>query len=140
MTPELAFSIVNVLPLPIWAAWMLAPRSRLATYFDNALWPFAILCAAYVVLLVTSGVVGGPEGGSFSSLAGVQIMFDAPWGALTGWMHYLAFDPFVGRWIRNDAKDPGYRLAPVLFATFMFGPVGLLIWIGLRRRMGRSDG
>ncbi len=139
MDPELVFTIANVLPLPIWGAWILAPRSRLAVWFDSELWPFGVLCALYVGLLVTGMLAGGAEGAGFGSLGAVQAIFDSPWGALTGWVHYLAFDPFVGRWIRNDAHDPGYALAPVLFATMMFGPAGLLLWMGLRTRMGRGD-
>ncbi len=123
------------MPMPVWAAWILAPRSRLAAYFDRALWPFAVLCALYLGLLVTGMVAGGAEGAGFDSLASVQAIFDSPWGALTGWVHYLAFDPFVGRWIRNDARDPGYALSPILVFTLMFGPVGLLAYIALRSRL-----
>jgi hypothetical protein len=60
-------------------------------------------------------------------------LFENPWGALAGWVHYLCFDLFVGRWIMNDAPDGGYRLAPVLFLTLMLGPVGLLLYTIGRR-------
>ena len=53
-------------------------------------------------------------------------LFVSPWGRLTGWVHYLCFDTFVARWIVNQAPSAGYRLAPILFATMMFGPLGLL--------------
>ncbi len=55
-------------------------------------------------------------------------LFDNPWGALAGWVHYLCFDLFVGRFIMNDAPEGGYRLAPVLFLTLMAGPVGFLLY------------
>ena len=36
------------------------------------------------------------QGGGFSSLAAVQRLFAVPEVALAGWIHYLAFDLFVG--------------------------------------------
>jgi hypothetical protein len=50
---------------------------------------------------------------------------------LAGWIHYLAFDLFVGRWIASEADKMGIsRLiqGPILFGTFMFGPLGLLVF------------
>ena len=56
-------------------------------------------------------------------------------GVTAGWTHYLAFDLFVGLWIARDGDAKGIsRLvqAPVLLATFMAGPLGLLVWLILR--------
>ena len=50
---------------------------------------------------------------------------------VAGWVHYLAFDLFIGTWIAVEAVKRGWnRLlqAPILVATFMFGPVGLLLF------------
>lgn len=125
------FSVVNVLPLPIWAVWMLAPRSPLARWLARSFWPWTVLAAIYAVALAVA-VVHEPAG-SFTSLAGVMALFDSPWGALAGWVHYLCFDLFVGRWIVNDAPGGGHRLAVPLFLTLMVGPVGLLTYLGGRR-------
>ncbi len=127
MTAASAFQIANLLPLPIWAIWMVAPRSAVARWLANALWPWQALALIYLVALGIT-LTGGPTGGDFSSLAGVMRLFDSPWGALTGWIHYLCFDSFVGRWIMNDAPKGGYRLLPVLFLTLMLGPIGLLVY------------
>jgi len=52
---------------------------------------------------------------------------------LAGWVHYLAFDLFVGSWISIQADKIGIsRLlqAPILVATFLFGPLGFVIfWV-----------
>jgi len=121
--------------LPLWATWILAPRSRAAAWLDQALWPFAVLCAVYAGLLVVGFTSGGAEGAGYTTLAGVQAIFASPWGAVTGWVHYLAFDLFVARWIRNDATDPGYALSPILVGTLLFGPAGLLTYLLLRGRL-----
>jgi hypothetical protein len=54
---------------------------------------------------------------------------------LAGWVHYLAFDLFIGGWIAVEADKVGLnRLfqAPILVATFMFGPVGLALFLAMR--------
>ena len=54
--------------------------------------------------------------------------------ALAGWVHYLAFDLFVGLWIAARADAMRLSLvvqAPILTATFMFGPLGLLLFHGV---------
>ncbi len=124
------FRIVNVLPLPVWAIWMLAPRSSLSRALAGSLWPWKLLAGLYAIGVPIAFATS--SGGDFSSLAGVMQLFQNPWGALIGWIHYLCFDLFVGRWIMNDAPDGGYRLAPVLFLTLMLGPAGLLLYMSMR--------
>jgi hypothetical protein len=54
---------------------------------------------------------------------------------LAGWLHFLAFDLFVGAWIVCDARMRGlpFLLAlPCLPFAFLFGPVGFVAWLGLR--------
>ncbi|PRP92356.1 hypothetical protein ENSA5_49870 [Enhygromyxa salina] len=138
MEPELVFTVVNLLPMPIWLTWLLAPRSKLARLFADALWPWVFLAAIYVTLIAVT-FTGPSPGGSFSSLAGVMALFDSEWGTLAGWVHYLCFDLFVARWIMREAPDAGYRLAPILVATLMLGPLGLLLFVGARRWLVPTD-
>ncbi|MEQ8208002.1 MAG: DUF4281 domain-containing protein, partial [Woeseia sp.] len=59
---------------------------------------------------------------------------------LAGWVHYLAFDLFIGAWIAEKADDIGMsRLvqAPILVATFMFGPIGLALFLCIRLGLSR---
>jgi hypothetical protein len=132
MSPATLFSIVNVLPLPIWALWILAPRSGVSRGLASSLWPWQALAAVYLVCLAIALGFESGTAADFSSLAGVMALFDSEWGALAGWVHYLCFDLFVARWIMNDAPEGGYRLAPVLFLTLMAGPVGLLLYSAAR--------
>jgi len=75
-----------------------------------------------------------PDGG-FGSLAQVKALFTQDRAVLAGWVHYLAFDLFVGCWEVMDAQQRGVRyllVVPCLLLTFMFGPVGLLLYLTLR--------
>jgi hypothetical protein len=71
---------------------------------------------------------GSAEGG-FSSLADVRSLFQSDWLLLAGWVHYLAFDLFVGSWIARTVLETGMNrllLVPILPLTFMFGPAGFV--------------
>ena len=68
-------------------------------------------------------------------------LFSHPVGLLTGWVHFLAFDLFVGAWIARDARRIGlsrWIVTPALILTFLFGPVGLLIHLLARKVSGKA--
>lgn len=71
----------------------------------------------------------------FGSLQGVMELFTNPVMVTAGWVHYLAFDLAVGVFIkRNSLKHniSHWLVIPCLFLTFMFGPVGLLLYLLIR--------
>jgi len=140
------FTFVNLLALLAWAALILLPR-----------WPVllagvlylgvGLLCLIYAVTMigVLSGVIPNPRGGGadFTTIAGVQAIFATRAGTTIGWTHYLAFDLFVGLWIARDGdakKISRLIQAPILLATFLAGPLGLLIWLLLREPAARRQG
>ncbi len=139
MTPATLFQIANLLPLPIWALWVLAPHSQPARALARGTWPWAALAALYTALLVFALARQGFDPTAFGTLEGVMALFTSPWVALAGWVHYLCFDLFVARWIMNDAPDAGYRLAPILILTLLFGPAGLLCYLALRSSLQAVD-
>ena len=68
-------------------------------------------------------------------------MLGTPEGATVAWVHFLAFDLFVGRWVYLDARARGvspWATSPLLFATLMVGPVGLLGYLAVRGWVGRE--
>ena len=78
---------------------------------------------------------------SFGSLEGVMNLFTDEKSVLAGWVHYLAFDLWVGSWEIGDAKKRGinrWLVTPCLFFTFMLGPVGLLLYLMLRAFMTKK--
>ncbi len=73
--------------------------------------------------------------GGYDSLASVRALLANDHMLLAGWVHYLAFDLFIGAWIAKQADKIGVsRLiqAPILLATFMFGPVGLVLFLVMK--------
>jgi hypothetical protein len=138
MTPDALFSILNMLAVAAWILLIVLPRQRWVTDLVTAAVVPALFAATYVAILATSW--GSSEGG-FSTLAGVARLFENPWLLLAGWVHYLAFDLLVGSWEVRDARAhdiPHLLIVPCLVLTFLFGPVGWLLYMALRAARGQG--
>jgi hypothetical protein len=140
------FSLVNAVALIAWGVLILTPRRA---WLIDAL----RLCVAgglatlYVGLIVTALTVGfaGPTGPApdFSTISGVRAIFASDGGAVTGWIHYLAFDLVAGLWIAGDAdarRINRFVQAPVLVVCFLAGPAGLFLHLLLTRLVWRTKG
>ncbi len=138
MTAQQIFSIANTVALGCWLLLVFIPRGKwVANLVAGAAVP-AVLSGLYTVLIATH--IRGSEGG-FSSLPDVALLFQNPWLLLAGWIHYLAFDLLVGAWESRDARDrgiPHLLLVPCLVLTFLFGPAGWLLYLGVRSFSARS--
>lgn len=137
MSLETIFSAANGLALLGWLLLALAPRWRFTQRVVLSGAASLLLAALYLGLLI---VYFGDSEGGFGSLAEVVKMFSQPPMVLLGWVHYLAFDLFVGAWELRDARArgvPHLALLPCLGLTFMLGPVGLLLYFVLRGVLGR---
>jgi hypothetical protein len=128
MTPDTLFKICNLIAVTGWLVLLLSPvRPRWAQTYAGLLVPL-LLSIAYTGLVMAFW--SGAEG-SFSTLPDVMKLFTKPEVALAGWIHYLAFDLFVGAWeVRTARRDgvPFVLVIPCLALTFMFGPAGLLVF------------
>lgn len=125
---ESIFSAANTTALVSWVVLILLPRTRALHRLVQVL-AVGGLCVTYAALIQL--FFFSVQGGGFSSLAAVQRLFVVPEVALAGWIHYLAFDLFVGLWIAQRADAMGlsrWFQAPVLVVTFMFGPIGLMLF------------
>ena len=133
MTLEGVFSACNLLAMAGWVLLLAIPRNRRAMTMAGTVIPLT-LAAIYLALFVLHA--RGSQGG-FSSLAAVAQLFENRWLLLAGWVHYLAFDLFIGAWETRDAmarRVPRLLLAPCLLLTFMLGPIGLLCYHAVRAR------
>lgn len=128
MSFEQGFSLAGTLAMAGWVALLLLPRWHLLLS-SVRFGLIGLLSIAYAVLIMV--YFFRIEGGGFNSITEVRQLFLSDGGLLAGWIHYLAFDLFVGLWIAERADRAGLsRLlqAPILVATFMFGPLGLLMF------------
>ena len=126
--PEALFSLASAVVLPGWLLLAFLPRWRHTARLVCAVVIPGLLAVLYAALIAARW--GGAEGG-FSSLADVQKLFADPWLLLAGWVHYLVFDLFLGAWEVRDAQRlriPHLLVVPCLVLTFLFGPVGLLLY------------
>jgi hypothetical protein len=91
-----------------------------------------LLSVGYVAII---GAHWSSAQGGFGSLGDVATLFESRWMLLAGWVHYLAFDLFLGAWIARDAHARGvsrWLVLPLLPATLLFGPLGFAIWLAIR--------
>ncbi len=137
MTVSDLFLYCNLAVLPGWALLAVLPA-----------WKWTRILAAYVIpgalslvyLAVMVSDVGRVSGG-FTSIEAVGRMFQNEWLLLAGWVHYLAFDLFVGAWEVRDAQRlevPHLVVLPCLALTFMVGPIGLLAYFIVRAAVVRK--
>ena len=73
----------------------------------------------------------------------MALLFQNQMMLLAGWVHYLAFDLFIGSWEVRDAQKIGikhYSIVPCLVLTFIFGPSGWLFYMLIRTLAIRSIG
>lgn len=139
MTPDRLFQVASNLVAPCWLLLLVAPRWRWTQRVVTFAWPM-LMAAVYVYLLVAHRP---PPGSGFSSLAQVSALFSSPWALAAGWIHYLAFDLFIGAWETRDGLRLGisrWVLLPCQLLTFFFGPAGLALYLLVKLLMRRSLG
>ena len=114
-----------------WFLLIFVPRLNSARIAAGVVIPL-VLSAGYLALIAMH--FQGADGG-FGSLADVATLFQKQELLLAGWVHYLAFDLFIGAWEVRDARRheiPHLVVIPCLVMTFMLGPIGLLFYFAIR--------
>lgn len=135
MSAELLFKIVSFGVIPFWLLLAFLPNAEITRSLVQSVVPPVLLGIIYAWLYHT--VPGHAV--DFTSLEGLRRTMQNDHMLLAGWVHYLAFDLFVGAWIVRDGRrrDMWYPLlVPCLFLTFLMGPVGLLLYLMLRAAKG----
>lgn len=131
--PDRIFWIASNVALLGWlvlAASIILNRPMLRDRIAGMAVPLLLSCG-YAVLVAA---FWWRADGGFASLSDVQRLFTSPWIALAGWVHYLAYDLFIGASIARrlmDAKLSRLFLIPILPFAFLFGPIGFLLAEGL---------
>jgi Domain of unknown function (DUF4281) len=134
LNPAFVYKATNLIALVGWLAIAIAAPSR---PWASKVWRvtgialpvfFALI---YITMMALDRTSTSSPGGSFSSLEGVQILFTRPALVAAGWVHYLAFDMFIGTWMSRRAGEleiPHWQVLPCLFFTLMLGPIGFLLF------------
>lgn len=132
MSLDLLFSLAGTAAIVGWALLAMVP---LRFAFPRALalgiaLGIAVLYAALIAVYWSQGQ------GGFDSLDAVARLFETRGLLLAGWVHYLAFDLLLGAWQRDEGRRiglPQLVLIPCLLMTFLFGPLGWLLFMAMRQ-------
>jgi hypothetical protein len=134
------FGLSSFLVLPFWGLMIFLPHWRWTRRIMES--PLVIVAPAllYTALVLPAirevlPLVNRP------SLAAIAPLLGSPAGATIGWVHFLAFDLFVGRWVYRDSRDreiSAWLMAPVLYLTLMLGPMGFSLYLAVRAMSDRS--
>jgi hypothetical protein len=126
--------------MPFWFLMIFLPRARWTRRIMES--PLVVVAPAllYTALVIpvireVLPIVNQP------SLTAVAALLGSPAGATIGWVHFLAFDLFVGRWVYLDSRDRDlspWLMAPVLYLTLMLGPLGFSLYLAVRAMAARS--
>ncbi len=133
MTADVLFSWANNAALIGWLLLIIVPSWKFTKKLVQACVIPILLSGVYLFLIVTH-FTEMQEGG-FGSLEQLEILFANRNLILLGWVHYLAFDLWIGTWEYNDAVKHGINrwvLLPCQILTFLAGPVGLLLYLTIR--------
>jgi len=142
MTPDQVFSLVNLTALLAWIYLIGIARWTPRVF---AVMRYTIPIVFALVYLTCLFLSEPNEEAGYQSLAEVTAIFTQPWVIVGAWIHYLAFDFFVGCWILAKAKAEGIAhgwIVIPMIATFMLGPVGLLLFLvllGFGKRRGEAQ-
>ncbi|MBM9500886.1 DUF4281 domain-containing protein [Leptospira sp. 201903071] len=132
MELSLLFQIVNNTAVAGWILLIVLPGWKYTRLITTGILGTLLFGGIYSILLISSF---GKTEGNFGSLEGVTLLFQNPTVLVAGWIHYLAFDLFVGTWESANSQKLGisrWLVIPCQIATFMFGPFGLLSYLLLR--------
>jgi len=140
MNFEFLFSVAGIVAM---AGWLLLIASPLFPKWSDRIAGTILPVGLSVGYFILAVYPASASGGGFGTLAEVIELFSYEQAALAGWVHFLAFDLFIGAWACRTARSDGMRfwlVAPCLPLIFLFGPVGLLAFQTVRAVCFRTRG
>lgn len=129
MTPSSIFSFGNAFVVLGWLLLLALPHWK---YTQALVLNGVVLLLAVIYAVMVISDLGSFEADSFNSLESVKALFTTDKAIAIGWLHYLAFDLFVGAYVVKKSKEIGlarWIYSLILPFVFMFGPVGYLIFV-----------
>ena len=131
MPLETVFSFSTFIAMSGWILLVAVPVDPRAKLLTGIIIPLTLS----VIYLVFIFLHFADAPGGFGSLAEVRTLFGKDELLLAGWVHYLAFDLFIGAWESRDSQRlqiPRLVMIPCYVMTFMLGPIGLLFYFAIR--------
>jgi hypothetical protein len=120
------FNIANLYVLPFWLVMIFLPNWKITKRVMESYIPFVPLALAYIYLFVSSITPENAQALSNPQLVDIAKFFADEKAAATGWIHFLAMDLFVGRYIYLQGQKTGAWTIHSLALCFFAGPMGLL--------------
>ena len=139
MNFSVLFLLSNKFVLTGWLLPLIAPKwkytSRISTYIC-----VLMLSVIYSIIIIHS--LSGFDWRSFSTLQNVRKLFQSDETLLAGWIHYLAFDLFMGVYIlkkTQELKIPHLFNLFLLPLTFLFGPLGYTVFMSIKIYKSKNE-
>lgn len=141
---DLLFWFSSLYVLPFWLMMWFAPYHERTAWLMRSEWVYlAPLAAAYTLAVLPNIVDIFITLGSEMPTPDIVVeMFSEREVILIGWLHYLAFDLFVGRWTWQRLMATGqpiYVSFPVLLFSMMVAPLGALLGLVVTRNHGNEE-
>ena len=137
---DLIYGLPGMLIIACWGALILHPDRR-SRFITGPKYAVPVLFGLIYAGIMMAKFFG--SGGGYGSIAEVRALFAHDDILLAGWLHYLAYDFFIGVWIAEQADRMGLSRqiqAAILIVAFMFPPMGLVLFLATRaasRGLGR---
>jgi hypothetical protein len=140
---DVLFWFSSLYILPFWLMMWFAPaHERTAALLRNEWVYLAPLAAAYTLAVLPNLLdILVLLGSDMPTPEIVVSLFDDREVILIGWLHYLAFDLFVGRWTWQRlmaTNQPLYVSFPVLLLSMMVAPLGALLGLVVTKDIGTA--
>jgi hypothetical protein len=128
------FPLSSLLVMPFWVLVIFLPTWKWSKKIIASPWISAGAALLYAGLVLPKVLEILPAVMN-PSLQGIIGLLATPAGATIAWVHFLAFDLFVGRWVYLDSHEKGlspFIVSPILFFVLMLGPLGFLVYLLVR--------
>ena len=140
---DVLFWFSSLYILPFWLMMWFAPaHERTAALLRNEWVYLAPLAAAYTLAVLPNLLdILVLLGSDMPTPEIVVSLFDDREVILIGWLHYLVFDLFVGRWTWQRlmaTNQPLYVSFPVLILSMMVAPLGALLGLVVTKDIGTA--
>ncbi|ACK64386.1 conserved hypothetical protein [Rippkaea orientalis PCC 8801] len=123
---DLIFNGANLFVLPFWLMMIVLPKWGLTQKVIASYLPFVPLTLLYLSLFILTLDPESAAAFSNPTLSVIAQLFSQEKIALTGWVHFIVLDFFVGRYIYLAGQRTGVWTIHSLILCLFAGPLGLL--------------